>query len=143
MLLCVHQGARSGSAGEPQVAAAVRHDGCMLNDLNEMIGGRILVGVTYLNDDGGVHQQVQFVGRVTEVEPLVSIEREGFEPFHQLKCPLLLSSVRQVTIALSVLIGAGLVVSAMGGPIEVNRLLALALLGVGVAATVVLSFLQR
>jgi hypothetical protein len=53
----------------------------MLNDLNEMIGGRILVGVTYLNDDGGVHQQVQFVGRVTEVEPLVSIEREGSEPF--------------------------------------------------------------
>ena len=53
----------------------------MLNDLNEMIGGRILVGVTYLNDDGGVHQQVQFVGRVTAVEPLVSIEREGVESF--------------------------------------------------------------
>ena len=72
---------RRGAVGEPQVATAVRHDGCMLNDLNEMIGGRILVGVTYLNDDGGVDHQIQFVGRITEVDPLVSIEREGDEPF--------------------------------------------------------------
>lgn len=53
----------------------------MLDDLDDMIGGRILVGVTYLNDDGGVYQQLQFVGRVTAVEPLVSIERKGAEPF--------------------------------------------------------------
>jgi hypothetical protein len=53
----------------------------MVNGLNEMIGARILVAVTYLNDDGEVDERFQFVGHVREVAPLVSIERPGSEPF--------------------------------------------------------------
>jgi len=47
-----------------------------------MLGKLLVVGITYLDDDEGVDEQVQFAGTVLAVEPLVSIDRgEGLDPF--------------------------------------------------------------
>ena len=47
-----------------------------------MLGKLLLVGITYLNDDESVNEQLQFAGTVLAVEPLVSIDRgEGRVPF--------------------------------------------------------------
>lgn len=53
-----------------------------VSPLQQMVGKRLLVGVTYLAPDGAGRGRLQFAGVVTSVEPLVSIERgEGYEPF--------------------------------------------------------------
>jgi len=47
-----------------------------------MLGRLLLVGITYLNENGGVDEQIQFAGTVLAVEPLVSIDRgQGRDPF--------------------------------------------------------------
>jgi len=52
-----------------------------LEDLNEMIGQTVLVGITYVDPDGGVVHQDQFAGVVQQVEPLVAIDRGADEAF--------------------------------------------------------------
>jgi hypothetical protein len=52
-----------------------------LDDLSEMIGRRVLVGITYVDAQGVVVNQDQFAGIVQEVEPLVAIERGSGDPF--------------------------------------------------------------
>ncbi len=53
-----------------------------IGDLREMLGKRLLTGVSYLDAGGDVTEQVEFVGRVLSVDPLVAIDRgDGCEPF--------------------------------------------------------------
>ena len=53
-----------------------------VSPLSQMVGKRLLVGITYLAEDGRVRDQVQFVGEVVAVEPLVSIDvGSGRDPF--------------------------------------------------------------
>jgi hypothetical protein len=52
-----------------------------IEDLAEMIGHRVLVGITYLDARGDVVEQEQFAGTVRAVDPLVSIDRGAGEPF--------------------------------------------------------------
>ena len=52
-----------------------------LEDLREMIGQRVLVGITYLNAQGEVVDQDQFAGIVQAVEPLVAIDRGTDQAF--------------------------------------------------------------
>jgi hypothetical protein len=49
--------------------------------MSELIGKRLLVGITYVDADGAVTDQVQFVGVVIGIDPVVRIEREGSNPF--------------------------------------------------------------
>jgi hypothetical protein len=51
-------------------------------DLTDMIGKRLLVGITYLDGVGEVADHLQFVGTVQAVAPLVAIDwsDEGDEP---------------------------------------------------------------
>ena len=51
-----------------------------LEDLREMIGRRLLVGITYVDADEEVVDQVEYAGIVREVEPLVSIDQGADEP---------------------------------------------------------------
>lgn len=51
-------------------------------ELVEMIGARLLVSITYLDDAGDIGGRLQFSGRVLAVNPLVAIERgPGEDPF--------------------------------------------------------------
>jgi hypothetical protein len=51
-------------------------------DLAQMIGKRLLVGITYLQPDGSVGESIELIGVVTAVDPLVAIDRgDGAEPF--------------------------------------------------------------
>jgi hypothetical protein len=51
-------------------------------DLADMVGKRLLAGITYLDDAGEVVDRLQFAGTVLAVEPLVAIDRAGDdEPF--------------------------------------------------------------
>jgi hypothetical protein len=52
-----------------------------LEDLNEMIGRRVLVGITYLDAQGEVVDQDEFAGIVQAVDPLVSLDRGADELF--------------------------------------------------------------
>ncbi len=52
-----------------------------VDDLSEMIGKRLLVGITYLDPEDHTSECTEFVGVVTAVEPLVEIERPDHEPF--------------------------------------------------------------
>jgi len=52
-----------------------------VEDLDELIGRRLLVGITYVDAEGEVVDQLQFAGIVREVDPLVSIERGDDDPF--------------------------------------------------------------
>ena len=67
----------------------------------------------------------------------------GGRSFHRASCPMLLSKVRFVTAVLSVAVAVGLGVQALGGPVEVNLVLAFSLLLFGIAATIALSVEQR
>lgn len=67
----------------------------------------------------------------------------GGRSFHRASCPLLLSKVRVVTAVLSVVVAVGLGVQVFGGPVEVNLVLAISLLLLGIAATIALSVVQR
>jgi len=50
-------------------------------NLEEMVGRTILVHVIYMSE--GVEQsRLEFMGTVTSVAPMVTIERPGTEPFH-------------------------------------------------------------
>lgn len=53
----------------------------MVEDLTEMVGSTLLIGVTYLAVDGAVDGVVELHGVVTSVHPLVTIERDGQEDF--------------------------------------------------------------
>jgi hypothetical protein len=53
----------------------------MVEDLTAMIGSTLLVGVTYIAADGEVEGVFELHGRVTSVDPLVTIERDGQEDF--------------------------------------------------------------
>src|SRR5690348_9916085 len=53
----------------------------VIDDLEELVGKRLLVGVTYVRPDAGTEGTIQFVGIVTSVDPLVEIERDGQPPF--------------------------------------------------------------
>jgi hypothetical protein len=46
-----------------------------------MVGRVLLVGVSYLDEVGEVRDQIQFAGVVLAVDPLVTIERSGKDPF--------------------------------------------------------------
>ena len=46
-----------------------------------LIGQTVLVGITYVDQDGGVVDQDQFAGIVQTVEPLVAIDRGADEAF--------------------------------------------------------------
>jgi hypothetical protein len=52
-----------------------------IRKLNDMMGKVLLVGVTYVDADDEVVEQLQVAGRVISVDPLVTIERTGAEPF--------------------------------------------------------------
>jgi hypothetical protein len=53
-----------------------------VDDLEPMLGKTLLTGITYVDVDGGIVEQVQLVGRVVAIEPLVAIEVAGRdEPF--------------------------------------------------------------
>lgn len=52
-----------------------------VEDLRAMVGKQLLVGVTYVNAEDEVVNQLQFAGIVLDVEPLVSIQRGAGEPF--------------------------------------------------------------
>ncbi len=52
-----------------------------LHALDRMIGATLLVRVTYLKPDDSVGHVAEFAGVVTSVDPLVTIERGGDEPF--------------------------------------------------------------
>jgi hypothetical protein len=53
----------------------------MVPDLTEMVGARLLVGVTYVDGSGDIESRYEFAGQVLAVSPLVFIERAGQEPF--------------------------------------------------------------
>lgn len=53
----------------------------MLDDLEEMIGKRLLVGITYVGKRTGPDELTEFAGIVVEVDPLVVIEIGEEEPF--------------------------------------------------------------
>ena len=46
-----------------------------------MIGRRVLVGITYVDAQGEVVEQVQFMGIVQAVDPLVSVDTGADDPF--------------------------------------------------------------
>jgi hypothetical protein len=46
-----------------------------------MVGATLLVRVTYLRADDSVSHVAEFAGVVVSVDPLVTIERAGKEPF--------------------------------------------------------------
>jgi hypothetical protein len=50
-------------------------------DLSEMIGKKLLVGITYLGTEDHPAHTIEFAGIVTSVVPLVTIERDKGEPF--------------------------------------------------------------
>ena len=52
-----------------------------LDALDRMIGATLLVRITYLKPDETVGHVAEFAGVVTSVDPLVTIERGGDEPF--------------------------------------------------------------
>jgi hypothetical protein len=53
-----------------------------LRDLTDMVGTRLLAGITYLDDAGNVVHRVEITGTVLSIEPLVAIDRgDGSEPF--------------------------------------------------------------
>ena len=43
--------------------------------LEALLGKRLLVGISYVKANGEVDEEVQFVGTVTSVDPLVAIDR--------------------------------------------------------------------
>jgi hypothetical protein len=49
-------------------------------DLETMVGRRILVGITYLNGEGEP-QKFQFAGIVTAIDPMITIDHGEDEPF--------------------------------------------------------------
>lgn len=53
----------------------------MLQDLSEMVGGVLLVGITYVDESGDIESTVEFAGRVLAVTPLVSVDVLREEPF--------------------------------------------------------------
>jgi hypothetical protein len=54
----------------------------VVDDLNDLLGKNLLVGLTYLRSDGGIARKSQVCGRVVSVDPLVAIDRgDGSEPF--------------------------------------------------------------
>jgi hypothetical protein len=55
--------------------------GVTVNDLTEMVGKKLLVGITYLGTDDRPEHRTEFAGIVTSVAPLVTIDRGGGEPF--------------------------------------------------------------
>jgi hypothetical protein len=50
-------------------------------DLAEMIRKKLLVGVTYLGANNLPQHSIEFAGIVTAVDPLVTIESGGGDPF--------------------------------------------------------------
>jgi hypothetical protein len=52
-----------------------------VDDLSQMMGSTCLVGITYLDENGGVARLRQFVGTVVEVEPIVAIDTGADELF--------------------------------------------------------------
>jgi hypothetical protein len=83
---------RVPSQGEPKVIGRAarlaghssglthRSDWCevgMVQDLTEMVGALLLVGVTYVDGSGDIESRIEFAGRVLAVSPLVSIELAG------------------------------------------------------------------
>lgn len=52
-----------------------------LDRLDQMMGGKLLVRVTYLKADETVERIAEFVGVVTSVDPLVVVDRPGHEQF--------------------------------------------------------------
>lgn len=58
------------------------HSGCVaVVDLAEMIRKKLLVGVTYLGANNLPQHSIEFAGIVTAVDPLVTIESGGGDPF--------------------------------------------------------------
>jgi len=53
----------------------------VLEDLEEMIGKRLLVGITYVGKRKRPDELTEFAGIVIEVDPLVAIDIGGDEPF--------------------------------------------------------------
>lgn len=51
------------------------------NDLGFLLGKRLLVGITYLDADDEVLTQVEYVGVVSAVDPMVAVDCGADEPF--------------------------------------------------------------
>jgi hypothetical protein len=52
-----------------------------VTDLREMIGKKLLVGITYLGVEGNPERSVEFAGVVKSVDPLVYVDAGTGEPF--------------------------------------------------------------
>jgi hypothetical protein len=52
-----------------------------IEDLRDMVGKTLLVGITYLDASDQIVDRVEFAGVVTAVEPLVAIEWGDDDPF--------------------------------------------------------------
>jgi hypothetical protein len=53
----------------------------VLENLELMVGKRLLVGITYVGSSDSSDEKVQFVGVVTGVDPVVTIDHGMAEPF--------------------------------------------------------------
>jgi hypothetical protein len=71
-------GRTDGESDHPELPIRVddgwETESVTLDDLNRMIGGTLLVRITYVNADT-VRHVAEFAGVVTSVDPLVTIER--------------------------------------------------------------------
>ena len=55
--------------------------GTVIENLEVMVGKRLLVGIAYVGTADGPGETLQFVGVVTEIDPLVTIDHDLAEPF--------------------------------------------------------------